>query len=229
MNGESILTVTGAVVALTQLLKWAIIPDKYGPVSVLGLAALGVIFWGWSTGDVTRASSFGYFSGWVSVALSAAGVYGFTRAASTAVSNMKSPPAGGAGSSLTEKIPVFLLAAVLSSAAVFSACTPPPTIVTEPGRRAYSADQIAVRVIELQNATISAEADHLLPTPTARTIVNFCIDSADVLQTTPAGWMPTLQLSWLKVKAQIGEPASQAVRTAMAAIDLVLMTSGGGL
>ncbi len=103
MNGQAIISVSAAVVALTQLVKWAGLPDRMGPLSVLALSALGVVFWGWSVGDITRATSFGYFAGWIAVSTSAAGVFGFTRASGDAVSNMKTPPYGGAGQSRTEK------------------------------------------------------------------------------------------------------------------------------
>jgi hypothetical protein len=102
MDGQAIITVSAAVVALTQLLKWAVIPDRYGPLSVLVLGAIGVGFWAWSTGDLSRANSFLYFAGWIAVATSAAGVFGFTRAASEAVTKATGPPAG-AGASPTVK------------------------------------------------------------------------------------------------------------------------------
>lgn len=94
MSGQAIITVSAAVVALTQLCKWGGIPDKFGPVAVLLLSALGVAFWGWSTGDFSRASSFGYFAGFIAVATSAAGVFGFTRAGSEAITKTSSPPSG---------------------------------------------------------------------------------------------------------------------------------------
>lgn len=103
MNGEAIISVSAACVALVQLSKWAGLPDKMGPLAVLSLSLVGVAFWGWSTGDVTRASSFGYFAGWIAVSTSAAGVFGFTRASGDAVVKLTSPPAGGAGGSVTFK------------------------------------------------------------------------------------------------------------------------------
>lgn len=103
MDGEAILVVSGAVVALTQLIKWAGLPDKMGPIVVLVLAIIGTAFWGWSVGNYERARAFEYFAGWIAVATSAAGVFGFTRASSSAVTAMKAPPANGAGSSLTLK------------------------------------------------------------------------------------------------------------------------------
>ena len=103
MDGQAIITVSAAVVALTQLAKWGFVPDKYGPASVILLSAIGVAFWAWSTGDFHRANSFMYFAGFIAVATSAAGVYGFTRAAASSLTNFSPPPAGGAGSSPTTK------------------------------------------------------------------------------------------------------------------------------
>jgi hypothetical protein len=102
MDAEAIIAVSAAVVTLTQLLKWSGIPDKAGPLAVLILAILGVAMWGYSTEPAwERNLLFTYFSGWIAVATSAAGVFGFTRAASSAVTSGKSPPAGGAGSDRT--------------------------------------------------------------------------------------------------------------------------------
>ncbi len=104
MDGAAIVAVSAAVTALTQLFKWAsAIPDKYGAVAVLVLSLFGVVFWAWSEGSFERAQSFNYFAGWVAVATSAAGIFGFTRAASGAVSSMSPPPASGAGTSPTVK------------------------------------------------------------------------------------------------------------------------------
>lgn len=103
MDGQAILTVSAAVVALTQLLKWGGIPDKIGPLAVLGLAATGVVFWGYAEGSFERTKSFEYFAGWIAVATSAAGVFGFTRASTSAVTAATAPPSGGAGGSPTVK------------------------------------------------------------------------------------------------------------------------------
>ncbi len=103
MDGQAIVTVSAVVVTLTQLLKWSIIRDKYGPLAVLILAAFGVWFWGYSVGNFERTLAFEYFAGWIAVATSAAGVFGFTRASTTAVTAATAPPMSGAGSSPTIK------------------------------------------------------------------------------------------------------------------------------
>lgn len=104
MEGEAILTVSAAVVACTQLAKWSnMIADRWGALAVLVLSALGVALWGYSVGTFERTQAFAYFGGWIAVATSAAGVFGFTRAGSAAVSSMTQPPAGGAGTQPTVK------------------------------------------------------------------------------------------------------------------------------
>lgn len=101
MNGEAIVTVSAAVVALTQIGKWAGVPDKQGPIVVLLLAAVGVAVYGFSQPAFARADVWPYFAGWVAVATSAAGVYGFTRAAASSLTRMTPPPDTGAGSERT--------------------------------------------------------------------------------------------------------------------------------
>lgn len=103
MDAEAVITVSAAVVALVSLVKWAGLPDKLGPVAVLVLALAGVAFWAYSKGTFERTNAFEYFAAWIGVATSAAGVFGFTRATSSAVTAMKAPPASGAGSSPTVK------------------------------------------------------------------------------------------------------------------------------
>lgn len=101
MDAQAIITVSAAVVALTQLFKWGFVPDRYGPISVVMLSLVGVAFWAWSSGDFSRANSFGYFAGWIAIATSAAGVFGFTRAGSEAITKTSPGPPAGAGGNPT--------------------------------------------------------------------------------------------------------------------------------
>jgi hypothetical protein len=103
MNANDIAAVTIPVVALTQLFKWfGLVPDTKGPLSVLGLSALGVLLWAISqeTAALNRQNAFDLFTGFALVATSAAGVFGFTRAAPEAVTATTQPPPG-AGSNPT--------------------------------------------------------------------------------------------------------------------------------
>lgn len=87
--------VSGAVVALTQLLKWTkIIPEKFGPLSVLVWSLCGVLIWAYSAEAFRRANTFELFSGWITVSLAAAGIYGFTRAGAETLARATPPPSG---------------------------------------------------------------------------------------------------------------------------------------
>src|SRR5688572_19603920 len=103
MDGEAIISISAAVVALTQLVKWTGIPDKLGPIAVMVLSLIGVAMWAWSVGTFEQTQAFEYFAGWIAVTTSAAGIFGFTRAGGEAVSRMTPPPSSGAGSSPTLK------------------------------------------------------------------------------------------------------------------------------
>lgn len=101
LDAAAILSISTAVVALTQLVKWSGLPDHYGPIVVLALSALGVGVWAYSESEFSRALIFDLFTGWIVVAIAAAGVYGFTRAAAESVVRALPPPGDGAGSSAT--------------------------------------------------------------------------------------------------------------------------------
>jgi hypothetical protein len=93
MNGEAIMTVSAAVVALTQLAKWFGLSNRYGSIAVILLSVVGVALWAWSQESLpARTEFFSYFAGFIAVATSAAGVFGFTRATSEAVTKTSSPP-----------------------------------------------------------------------------------------------------------------------------------------
>lgn len=89
MNAEAILAVSASVVALVQLVKWAGLSTKYAPVAVLVCSLMGVLFWGWSTNTMTRATAFEVFAGLIAVMTSAAGVFGFVRESREAMTAMR--------------------------------------------------------------------------------------------------------------------------------------------
>jgi hypothetical protein len=105
MSAEGIIAVSAAVVALVQLIKWAGLRDSWGPVAVIALSVVGVMVW-LVSGDSwppARTDVWPIFSGIIAVTLSAAGVFGFTRATASAVTSISAPPPDGAGSSPTVK------------------------------------------------------------------------------------------------------------------------------
>src|SRR5688500_1073290 len=103
MSAQAIVAISAAVVAFVQLIKWAGLKDHWGPIVVILFSGVGVGIWLFSQQQwpPMRTQVWDIFAGWIAVALAAAGVFGFTRAASTAVSSAKAPPSEGAGSSMT--------------------------------------------------------------------------------------------------------------------------------
>jgi hypothetical protein len=100
MPSETVIAVAGSVTALTQLLKFWGLPDRYGPYVVFGLSFLGVVIWGLSSQDpFTRLQLWQYFAAVINVMVSSAGVFGFARATSAAqvTSARRSPSARDRG------------------------------------------------------------------------------------------------------------------------------------
>lgn len=108
MNADAIVAVSAGVVAVTQLIKWAGMKDSFGPIVVILLSGVGVALWLYSqeTWPPVRTDTWAIASGWVAVTLTAAGTFGFTRAAVSSVTRATPPPNDGAGSSPTSAPPV---------------------------------------------------------------------------------------------------------------------------
>lgn len=101
MDANAIALVGVPVVALTQLAKWANLPDAWGPAAVLLFAAFGIAIWVASYGGFDQGDLFNYFVAWITTAVASAGVFGFTRASASAVTAIRPPSAAAAGGSPT--------------------------------------------------------------------------------------------------------------------------------
>lgn len=90
MNAEAVGAIGIAVTLLTQLAKFAFLPDRAGPLAVLFFAALGVALYGWSNDPnfAARTTVWSYFVGWLTTAATAAGIYGFSRATAATVATV---------------------------------------------------------------------------------------------------------------------------------------------
>lgn len=106
------------------------------------------------------------------------------------------------------------------------ACTPPPTIVTTPGKTAFTADQIVIRVNELMNAAIAANTAKALDDATTKIVVQWTLSADQILAATPSGYVLTLQTSWGALQPQIAKiPQTSTVGIAIATLTALL----GGL
>jgi hypothetical protein len=116
---------------------------------------------------------------------------------------------------------------VLLSLIVWSGCHAPVTIVTPQGQAAYTADQVVVRINELENAAIAANAANAatpqgLGTSATRTIVAFAVSADTTLAQVPAGWQATVKTAWAAAKMQLGTLSNPLIVALMSAVDAVL-------
>jgi hypothetical protein len=93
MDGQAIISVSAAVVAFTQLVKYSPIPTTgFIPVILVFLfAGLGCALWAVSNEPAfDRHLLFNYFAGWIAVATSAGGVFSLSQAAHSSVTGNRS-------------------------------------------------------------------------------------------------------------------------------------------
>jgi len=115
---------------------------------------------------------------------------------------------------------VILVALVAASAACIHR-----TFENANAQHSYTADQVVIRVNELQAAVIQA-----YPTPTdiSRKIVEFTVSADKVLKASPSGWQAAVTVAWTQTKsALIPPPTNPAVVAAIAGVDTVLAAYGG--
>jgi hypothetical protein len=124
------------------------------------------------------------------------------------------------------RLPLYLytLTVGVVLAVLMSACQRPVTIVTPQGKVAYAAHEVAIRVGELQKATIAAETAGAIPTAVARIIITFTTESAKVLGATPSGWGGVVATRWGNVKRQLPLRylENPAIIAAVSAVDIAL-------
>jgi hypothetical protein len=110
---------------------------------------------------------------------------------------------------------------ILCLALVPVACTPPTTIVTAPGKIAFSAEQVTIRVAELQNAATTANKAGGLDDAQTKILVTYTIEAARVLKATPTGWQATVVALWKEAAPKI-TTTNTAVQFAITALTGVL-------
>ena len=108
-------------------------------------------------------------------------------------------------------------------------CAHPVTITTPQGQAAYTADQVVVRINELQAAAIQANAAHALSDATTRAIVTFAVGADATLAAVPTGWQRTVATAWKTARALIPatDLSNPAIAPLIAAVDLIAASLGG--
>lgn len=115
-----------------------------------------------------------------------------------------------------------LTVALLATTAV--ACTPPSTIQTPQGQAAYRADQVVVRLNELQNVAITANQQGQLPTATTRVIVQFVVTADRALAASPQGWQAIVKQGWAALVQELPPINNPSVIAALTAVQVVVQS-----
>ena len=112
-------------------------------------------------------------------------------------------------------------------AAGSSACVHAPATITTPaGKAAFNADQVVLRLNELETAAIVANSQNGLSVDKTKVFVEFVVSADTILKTTPNGWLATLTSAWNVAKSKIGVSSNAAVTAAMGAVDVALASLG---
>jgi len=121
-------------------------------------------------------------------------------------------------------LPLFVIVAPVLMILGAAACA--PKHLSPAAQNAFSADQVVIRLGELQDTAIAANANGTLLDKDAIAIVKFTVAGAKTAKTVPSGWRQTLRASWTELKASgVGAgagPGLAAIRAAFAAVDALL-------
>lgn len=103
-----------------------------------------------------------------------------------------------------KRIRVLLFCLALMATPFLAACPAPVTVVTEPGKAAYAANQVSPRVLRLQEAVIEAHQAGIVPTDTARAIVFVTVNILDLIEPVATqGWESAARVAWSNAKRDI--------------------------
>lgn len=127
-------------------------------------------------------------------------------------------------------LPVVLLLALLALAC------PPPATLSPAGQKAYAANELIIRVGELQAAAIDANARidpatnaPALATATTRRVVTFCVETTKTLKALPSGWQATVKTGFASLQGVLTPQEKQALGLPLEVIAVAVasFTAGG--
>ncbi len=105
---------------------------------------------------------------------------------------------------------------------VTPACHPPATIVTPQGQTAFSADQISVRVTELEKSAIAANSQKLLSDADTAIILQASVTIQKTLAATPDGWRAAVKAAWADARFKLPATANPSIAAAIGAVDVAI-------
>lgn len=113
------------------------------------------------------------------------------------------------------------LLACLCLSLSFVACVHPPPNLSPRGQVAFNADQVVVRINELQSAAIQANTDGALDNAITQVVVEFSISARNTLGALPDGWQATVKQAWKEARPKI-VTTNPTVLLAIGAVDALI-------
>lgn len=105
---------------------------------------------------------------------------------------------------------------------VTPACGPKVVLTTPEGHIAYAADQVSLRVTELERTAISANAAGKLSEADTRVILTFADAAQKTLAQTPQGWQASLKTAWQATRGQLSSSTNPAIASAVSLVDALM-------
>lgn len=112
---------------------------------------------------------------------------------------------------------VFVLALVVSGCASHN-----PNVVTPAGKAAEKALAVSIRVGELQDAAIAANATSGITDAQAVSVVRFTVAAQKTLKATPAGWEATLKAAWQAAKDAMNQDTKIRLAASLSLVDILI-------
>lgn len=124
---------------------------------------------------------------------------------------------------------LLIVFAVVGTA--LSACTPPPTVTTEPGKRAWQSLEVLKRVEEVQIAAIDAEKTGAVRAQYAKIVIDFATVAAKTCKVYSVGWEKALATAYREAKAKLPQDVIEKspLSYILGVIEGVIMSLNGGV
>ncbi len=208
------LAIGGVVGTLSRFAVAGGVSGKAAIWVSIAITTVAVILFGWSAGDLNRATSFGYFSLWAEVLLVAAGSFHLIEEGQKISSDRATD---------RRLLPAALLAVALGAGFTLPACThAPPSVVTAHGKAAWNADKAVQAFGDLQTVVITLNRAGDLPDATAVPIARDIKAIVTTLDTVPEGWRAATLTGWKSIRALLPANPTLQLQAAITSVDVLI-------
>lgn len=121
----------------------------------------------------------------------------------------------------------WILFALAFAWAVAANCAHTPPNLSPQARTAFNADQVVVKLGQIQTTVIDANHTGGVPDRVEVPIVQFTVAALKTIRDVPNGWLATVQTGLAQLKAALSPDDLKTYAVYFLLIDTVLTTAGG--